>query len=121
MPGTGAQQRGQAAEDLALAFLRRRGLALAERNYRCRGGEIDLVMRDGNTWVFVEVRYRKTSRFGPPQATVGSAKQRRLALAAAHFLGHNADCPARFDVIAMTGDPPHIEWIRDAFGVPAYP
>ena len=120
MPRTGAQHRGRVAEDLALSFLLAQGLALGVRNYRCRGGELDLVMKDGDQWVFVEVRYRRTSVFGSPQATVNAAKQRRIALAAARFLSRHPDDPARFDVVAVSGDPPRIEWIRDAFEAPAF-
>jgi putative endonuclease len=120
MPGKGSQATGRAAEDLALRFLRARGLDLVERNYRCRGGEIDLVMRDGRHWVFVEVRYRRRQQFGAPQATVDTAKQRRLTLAASHFLVRHGDAPARFDVVGISGEPPRIEWIRNAFEGPAY-
>ena len=115
MPRTGSQVKGQAAEDLALRFLRSRGLDLVKRNYRCRGGEIDLVMRDGHHCVFVEVRYRREQRFGSPLDTVDGAKQRRLTIAASHFLARHGNVPARFDVVAITGEPPRIEWIRDAF------
>lgn len=115
MPGKGANEQGRTAEEAALRYLQARGLRLETRNYRCRGGELDLVMRDGRQWVFVEVRYRNNDSFGTPQATVGRAKQRRLTLAAEHFLLHHANHPSRFDVVALTGSPPRIEWIKNAF------
>jgi putative endonuclease len=120
MPGKGAQAKGRTAEALALRFLRARGLDLVERNYRCRGGEIDLVMRDGRQWVFVEVRYRRLDRFGTAQGTVDKGKQKRLTIAASHFLLRHADAPARFDVVGISGDPPRIDWIPNAFDGPAY-
>jgi putative endonuclease len=76
---------------------------------------VDLIMRDGGELVFVEVRYRASSRFGQPAETVDAFKQRRLTAAAAHYLQRNPSVlPCRFDVIAMTGLD-KIEWIRNAF------
>lgn len=109
---------GQQGEDRALAYLQAQGLVLVERNYRCRGGEIDLVMRDGGTVVFVEVRYRSSEGFGGALASVGSRKQARLVYAAAHYLAaKRVDRPARFDVAAVSGTPGKlaIQWIKDAF------
>jgi putative endonuclease len=115
-----SQARGRAAEDEALRFLQQKGFMLMRRNYRCRLGEIDLVMRDGGSLVFVEVRARDSDRFGGAAASVGSAKQRRLVAAARHFLMTHpraAALPARFDVVAISGpageNPPR--WIRAAF------
>lgn len=112
--------RGRAAEDEALRFLQQKGFTLVRRNYRCRLGEIDLVMRDGPSLVFVEVRARESERFGGAAASVGPAKQRRLVAAARHFLMAHpraAALPARFDVVAISGpggeNPPR--WIRAAF------
>ena len=106
---------GQRAEDLAARFLERHGLAVIARNHRCRGGEIDLVCRDGRTLVFVEVRLRRNGDFGGAAASITPAKQRRIALAAQHYLAatgrHDHDC--RFDCILFDGH--DIEWIRDAF------
>lgn len=112
--------RGRAAEDAALAFLQGQGLALVTRNHRCRLGEIDLVMLDRDTLVFVEVRARADARFGGAPASVGAAKQRRLVAAARHFLmTHPADAQraARFDVLAFSGPSGENEplWIRAAF------
>jgi putative endonuclease len=104
-------------ERLARSFLEKRGLHLLERNYGCRRGEIDLVMRDADTLVFVEVRFRASSRFGTPAETVDIHKQRRLAAAAAHYLQrHPTSLPCRFDVVALGGTN-SIEWIRSAFNV----
>lgn len=104
-------------ERLAGAFLERHGLRLVTRNYRCRRGEIDLVMREADTLVFVEVRFRASDRFGTPAESVDAHKQRRLAAAAAHFLQHHpSTLPCRFDVLAVSGND-RIDWIRDAFHV----
>lgn len=112
--------RGADAETAALRFLESRGLQLLGRNYRCRLGEIDLVMQDAGTLVFVEVRARADDRLGGAAASVGPRKQRRLALAARHYLMTHpraAALPARFDVVAISGadgeNAP--EWIRAAF------
>jgi len=92
-------------------------LRLLERNYRCRRGEIDLVMREADTLVFVEVRFRSSGSFGTPAETVDIHKQRRLAATAAHFLQHHpTNLPCRFDVIAVSATN-HIDWIRSAFNV----
>lgn len=114
------QARGSAAEDAALRYLETQGCALIERNYRCRLGELDLVMRDGESLVFVEVRARASEAFGGAAASIGFGKRRRLAAAARHFLMTHpraAALPARFDVVVIAGrngdDRPH--WIRAAF------
>ena len=110
--------RGNAAEDAALAHLLAAGLQLVERNYRTPGrggGEIDLVMREaGGTLVFVEVRARAGTTHGGAAASVGGVKQRRIVLAARHYLmRHKSPPPCRFDVVAIDGD--HIEWLKAAF------
>ena len=110
--------RGNAAEDAALAHLLAAGLTLVERNYRTPGrggGEIDLVMREvGGTLVFVEVRARAGTTHGGAAASVGGVKQRRIVLAARHYLMRHRSPPAcRFDVVAIDGD--HIEWLKAAF------
>jgi putative endonuclease len=115
-----SRARGEAAEDAALRFLAAQGLTLLARNYRCRMGEIDLVMRHGGSLVFVEVRARDGSDYGGAAASVGPRKQRRLVTAARHYLMTHpraARLPARFDVVAFSGcdgeNSPH--WIRAAF------
>jgi len=112
---TDRQARGQAAEQHAAAFLATRGLVEVQRNYRVRGGEIDLIMRDREHLVFVEVRYRSRSDFGGAAASVTPTKQARLALAAQHYLQRSgSQAPCRFDVVALQADQPP-QWIRDAF------
>lgn len=112
--------RGRAAEDAALRFLEARGFALLARNYRCRLGEIDLVMRDGESLVFVEVRARRSPSHGGAAASIGHAKRRRLVAAARHFLMTHpgaASMPARFDVVALSdpGEDAAPRYLRQAF------
>jgi putative endonuclease len=110
-------KRGVDSEALAAAFLEGRGLKILERNYRCRLGEIDLVARDGGTTVFVEVRQRASHAFGGAAASITPAKRAKLIKAARHYLSRLRDDPqCRFDALLIEGDPPRIEWIRDAFG-----
>ncbi len=112
------KQTGDAAEDRALAHLQAQGLRLLERNYRTPGrggGEIDLVMHapDG-TLVFVEVRQRATAAFGGAAASIGSSKQRRIVLAARHYLMRlRTPPPCRFDVVLVEYQ--RIEWLQGAF------
>lgn len=108
---------GNQAESLACTYLQRAGLVLVARNYRCRQGELDLVMDEQGTLVFIEVRYRRSSGFGSPAESVHTSKRLRLIAAARHYLHeHASDQPCRFDVIAISGDKPYqIDWIRDAF------
>jgi putative endonuclease len=111
---TGRQRAGDAAEDAALAHLLRHGLELVERNFRCKGGEIDLIMRDGATLVFVEVRARASRSHGGAAASVTPAKQRRLIAAAQHFLQRHSPMPppCRFDVVGFDGA--RMDWLRNA-------
>lgn len=113
------KEAGAVWEQRAARFLQRAGLTLIERNYRCRLGEIDLIMRDGDALVFVEVRYRQRLGFGSGAQSVGPDKQRRLASAARHFLGRYArwsSHPCRFDVVSIEGRLfPSYDWIKDAF------
>ncbi len=115
-------ERGQRAEAGACAHLQRQGLRLVERNYRCPRGEIDLIMRDRETLVFVEVRYRANRRFGGAAASVDTRKQARVIAAALHYLQRHPAAgrrPCRFDVMAVVpgeGDAAmECEWIRSAF------
>ena len=106
------QERGRQAEDAALAYLLAQGLLLVQRNYLCRGGELDLIMRDGASVVFVEVRLRSGARFGGALASITPAKQRRMVLAAQTWLqGQKALPPCRFDALAIDGG--HISWLRN--------
>jgi putative endonuclease len=109
--------RGAEAEALAAAFLEARGLKIVTRNYRCRMGEIDLIARDGPTTVFVEVRHRASQSFGGAAASITAAKRLKLLKAARHYMSRLRTFPqCRFDALLIEGDPPRIEWIRDAFG-----
>jgi putative endonuclease len=115
--------RGRRAEDLARRHLEAQGLELLLTNYRCRAGEVDLVMLDGTTLVLVEVRSRTTSTHGDAASTVGARKQQRLVRAARHLLLTHPQyrrLAARFDVVAIDPGPdgsPGLRWIRDAFRV----
>ncbi len=111
------QGRGEAAEQAALEHLVARGLVPVARRYRSRFGEIDLILRDGPTLVFVEVRLRSSSRFGGAAASITAAKRRRIVTTARQYLAQLAPVPpCRFDVVLLgTGTPPTIEWLRDAF------
>lgn len=114
---TAKQRDGGAAEEIAARYLARHGLAIVDRNYRCRGGEIDLVARDGAALVFVEVRLRRSQRFGGAGASVDARKQARVLAAARHYLAGRGEQPCRCDVVTLDAlDPAHIEWIKDAFG-----
>ncbi len=112
--------RGARLEDIAETWLAERGLVREARNYSCRGGEIDLVMRHGEITVFVEVRYRRNSTFGTAEESVDFRKQARLIKAARHYLSfekRNADTACRFDLMALSGDEhrPSVNWIENAF------
>jgi putative endonuclease len=115
------KEAGQAAEDAALKFLVENGLKLIARNYRCRGGELDLVMLDGKSLALIEVRYRSSDDFGGAAASVTWFKQKRIVLAARHLLTTRHELrryPARFDVVAITGGnlrTKQIDWIKAAF------
>jgi putative endonuclease len=109
---------GDAAERLAEQFLLARNLRTVARNYRCRFGEIDLIMQDGETLVFVEVRMRASRNFGGAAGSIHVTKQRRLIATAQHYLaGLRHTPPCRFDAILMNEmDVASVEWIKDAFG-----
>ena len=114
---TAKQITGDAAEDIAARFLEQAGLSIVARNWRCRGGEIDLIARDGATSVFVEVRMRRSEAFGGARASVTSAKQRRILRAARLYLAGKRDQPCRCDVVLLDGvEGGVVDWLRDAFG-----
>ncbi len=110
--------RGARAEQLAAEFLQHRGLKLLRRNYRCRFGEIDLILQDGATLVFAEVRLRGTGNFVGAAASITATKQGRLVRTAQHYLGTLAGTPpCRFDVVLFDAlDNCNPEWVRNAFG-----
>jgi putative endonuclease len=108
------------AEELACGYLLQQGLRLLRRNYRCRRGEIDLILQDTDTLVFVEVRYRRQGRFGSAAESVDWHKQARLTACARHYLQARpqaARAACRFDVVAIDGPDHTINWIRNAFSV----
>lgn len=112
--------RGAAVEAAAHEHLKKAGLSDIAANANYRGGELDLVMRDKDTLVFVEVRYRRDPRFGGGAGSVDIVKRRKLIHAAQMFLlAHReyASAPCRFDVVEADGDPeaPRLNWLRDAF------
>lgn len=110
---------GKIGEELAVAHLKKMKYKILERNYKCPLGEMDLVARDKNTLVFIEVKTRKTKDFGGPAAAVDLYKQRQLSKVALHYLNQKKlnNIPARFDVVAieLIGSTPQVEVIRNAF------
>jgi len=113
------QRFGQQGESLAARYLKKHGYRILENNYRTPMGEIDIIARDGDTLVFVEVKARRSGRYGPPQAAVTHRKQRRISMAALHYLKTTgrAQARARFDVVAISGSGKHpeIDIIKNAF------
>ena len=111
-PGAPPQQAGQAAEVRALRYLQTQGLTLQQQNFRCRFGEIDLIMRDGDALVFVEVRQRQNGRYGGALASVTQSKQHKLLATARFFLQAYPTLPAcRFDVVAIEGE--RLHWLKN--------
>lgn len=115
---------GREAESQACVYLEKHGLRLLEKNYRCAHGEIDLIMEQAETLVFIEVRYRRSNRFGAPAETVGARKQARLRFTAEHYLQqskHHSHRPCRFDIVALTPAAAQlsgayaVNWLQDAF------
>ena len=112
---------GKSGEDLACQELERRGYAIVARRYRVRGGELDIIARDGEVLVFVEVKTRAGRRFGDAAEAVTFAKQRRIADLASDYLvrQHVSECACRFDVVSIhfNAGVPEIEVIQNAFDV----
>lgn len=108
--------KGDGAERQALAYLQQQGLTLVTSNFRCKSGELDLVMKDGAALVIVEVRYRKSEQFGGALASITRQKQARIVAATQHYVIINklSHCAIRFDVVALSGDS-RINWIKNAF------
>jgi putative endonuclease len=119
--GDAQQQVGKTGEDVACAELRRLGYAILARRYRTRVGELDIVARDGDTLVFVEVKARRTVAFGAPEEAVTWRKQRKLQVMAGDFLARSRlrDVPCRFDVVSVSFagrvGAPRVEVFRQAF------
>lgn len=108
--------RGLKAEQLAETYLTQQGLTLVSRNYHCRAGEIDLVMQDKNSLVFVEVRLRKSSSFGSAAESITLKKQQKLIMTAQHYLQQHGEQACRFDAVLLDDTNAHnIAWIRNAF------
>jgi putative endonuclease len=118
---TGRQRLGDDAEELARRHLERAGLECVAANYRCRLGELDLIMRDGGTLVVVEVRYRGPGARYSARESVSAGKQRRIVRATEQFLCRHPGYAAmqfRFDVVcvdARADDRPRLQWLQDAF------
>lgn len=107
---------GLAAEKIAATFLQNKGLKLVAQNYHCRFGEIDLIMKDASTLVFVEVRLRSNHQFGGAGASITLQKQKKLIATAQYYLQANNNIDCRFDAVLMNkADLNHVEWIRNAF------
>jgi putative endonuclease len=113
--------KGQITELFAQRYLTQQGLTLIEKNYHCRQGEVDLIMLDGDTYVFIEVKYRKSMTFGGAISAVPASKQKKIKHCVTFYLHqaglneYNTAC--RLDVIALEGDinQPHINWLKNAF------
>jgi putative endonuclease len=113
--------KGQITEQFAQDFLTKQGLTFVEKNYHCRQGEVDIIMLEGDTYVFVEVKYRKSSAFGGAISAISASKQKKIKHCVTFYL-HQAqlneyNTPCRVDVISLEGDinQPHINWIKNAF------
>jgi len=110
---------GKKGEEIALQFLKKRGYRLIEKNYVCKMGEVDIIAKEKDTLVFVEVKTRRSTLFGPPQLAVNPAKQMQLSKVALNFLKEKklGDVKSRFDVVAVLLKPKgeEIELIRNAF------
>jgi putative endonuclease len=119
MNGFGMIQTGKRGEDIAVAYLKNKGYRIIERNYKCLFGEIDIVAKDGDTVVFVEVKSRKSEKFGDPQGAVGREKQKKISRISLTYLEekHLYPCDARFDVVAIKMLPAGstVELIQNAF------
>lgn len=119
-PADQRHARGRAAEQAALTAAESAGFSLVARNYRCRRGEIDLILTDQGVLVFVEVRYRSHPAFGDGAASITATKRRRIIAAATHFLGtcyRRTLPPCRFDVVSVSPPNYRVDWIRNAFGL----
>lgn len=108
--------KGQAAEIIAAQYLNAQGLKLIARNYRSRFGEIDLIMQDGASLVFVEVRLRKSKLFGGAEESITASKQHKIVITAEYYLQQHGNQNCRFDVILMDKeDAQNVTWIKNAF------
>jgi len=117
MPDAGSKFKGREGEQYAEAYLQGQGLFLVERNYRCRFGEIDLIMREGEVVVFIEVRMRASQAFGGAASSITLSKQGKLMRTARLYLASLKSVPeCRFDVVLLSGVKGEgMEWIKNAF------
>ena len=107
--------RGDRSEQLACNYLEKQGLQLIDKNFRCKYGELDLIMRDDKALIIVEVRFRKSNQFGGAIESISRKKQSRIIATTQYYLStHRVDSSIRFDVIAMSNDN-DINWIKNAF------
>jgi len=112
---------GSNAESLVVSHLQKFGLTLVQLNFQFKQGEIDIIMKDKNTWVFIEVKYRKTEGFGGPLSAISKSKQQKIRRCASFFLQNNGlneyNAACRFDAVALVGDlqSPQITWLKNAF------
>jgi len=110
---------GKSKEKLACQYLEDKGFKLVEKNYSCRRGEIDLIMRDRDCLVFIEVRYRNNDHFGSALESINPPKQKRLIFTAELYLQQSrTPLASRFDVVAISGNDDNLSiiWIENAFG-----
>ena len=111
-----SSSKGVVAEKKALAYLQNQGLILLHQNYYCRFGEIDLIMSDQDTLIFIEVRYRKNGDYGGALASINRTKQRKIIKTASHYLAQLTSEPyCRFDAIALDESDAAPLWVQDAF------
>lgn len=118
---TTSTDKGQITEQYAQQYLSEQGLIFIEKNFHSRQGEIDLIMRDGDTYVFIEVKYRKNELFGGAIAAISLSKQKKIKHSVKFYL-HQAglneyNTPCRIDVVALVGDinQPQVTWLKNAF------
>ena len=110
------RKEGAYYENLVAEYLKTQGYEILEKNYRCRIGEIDLIAKEGETLVFVEVKYRRDDKMGNPKEAVDRKKQKKISMTAAYYLMRKCgrmDIPCRFDVAAVLGE--QIEVVKNAF------
>ena len=114
------QEKGRLAEEKALSYLVAQGLKLVAQNFRCRLGEIDLIMRDRDYLVFIEVRARVSADFGGGIASITYAKRQKIIKSASYYMltqSARSNLAIRFDVISIDGKSASLSWIKDAFGM----
>ena len=114
------RQKGSWFEDVACEYIQASGAGIIRRNYRIRSGEIDIIAKDGKYYCFIEVKYRKDSRYGEPESAVNYFKQKQISGVSRHFLSYilkSVEVPVRYDVIAISGEKGAVtvRWLKNAF------